>query len=465
MKSSLRTSSPSLTAVSVYGGWVKLLQARPQAEGIFDLLGMKARRVADSDEESMAQTLKEWVQSLPESPREVVGLFPSNALFTRYLSLPSRNPEELRAMALYQMEGSLPYPLSECVVSVRPLGPVGEATRVLAVVARRADLERLLRVCRLAGLNPSRITPSTEAIGRWHQAVSPQGGQAAKVWLSAEFTQEGLDLGVFHQGSLVYVRHVPHQTGDLEELAARMEETAQAYMKEEIGPQIRLVTLSGRLDLLAPAALERLEARLGLRVHRVDSLKGVAAPEPIPDVSFSDLLGAVSSSRLLELDLLPSEVRQKQAQQAMGRQVRQVGLLAAGLVLALAVWAGGKTVLTSWTLQRYQEQARQLQPQAARVQRKAEAIRAVRAAGVLYDRQIRWINSGTRHLQAGMTLQFLGLEGDRLLVLRGTAPDWAALNSYSGLLQHDPLWKKVTLRSARVQEKGQNVEFELALFP
>ena len=464
-----------ITAVSLHGGRVKLLQARREAKGSITLLGMKTRQARGSGEESLVQDLRQIVQSLPEAPTEVIGLFSSDAILTRYLSLPSQDPAELQAMALYQLEGSLPYPIQQCVVSVRALGPMGEATRVLVAVAHRPEVEKLVRVCGQAGLKLTRIASSTEAVGCWHQACWPEEGQASSGWLVAEFTEDGLDLGVLLKGSLAYVRHVPHVTGDWEDLAARLEETLQAYRKERLGADISRVSVSGRLDLLAPGALERLEATLGLPVHRIDPLErspfrdalALAAKELVPEISFSDLLGVVCVPRLLDLDLLPLETRLGQARQAAFRQARRGFLLLVSCFLAVAVWAGLRTAGVFWALRQCRTQTRLLEPQVARVQRQAEVVRDVGAARGFYARQMRWMSGAAQRLPPGMTLQFLGLEGDQTVVLRGNAPDLTAVTNYSAALRADALWGKVTLRAARVhaeQEQG-NVEFELALFP
>lgn len=473
MKPALSQPTEVLTAVSIQSGWIRLLQARRDSRGLVSLTGLKAKKVPGTGEDLLAQALGQMLRSLPASPMEAVGIFSSDAVFTRYLSLPSSDPNELQAMALYQLEGMVPYPLDQCVVSVKPMGPMGEATRVLAVVAHRPDLERLIRVCRAAGLRLTRIASATEGIGRWHQACWPEGAPASAGWLAAEITQEGVELGVFLGGSLLYVRHLPHVAGDLEEFAARLEETVQAYEKERVGPKIERVTVSGRLDRLPLGALERLEAVLGLSVHVVDPLEKspfkdalvLAAHEVAPEISFSDLLGVVCVPRLLELDLLPLESRVEQAREHVYRQARRT---AAGLALAalvLAGWAGLRTCSVFWFLRQSQAEIRALQPQVDRIQRRAEVIRDILSAQELYARQIRSISSAARRLAPGMALQFLGLEGKQVIVLRGTAPDLAAVTGYSASLREDPAWEKVTLRAARVNADRGEVEFEMALFP
>ena len=276
MKQGSRTVSSSvITVFSIQGPWLKLLQARLPAEGPPSLLGLKARKIEDRTEEAFAKALKELAQSLPVSPHDVLGLLSKAEVLTRYLTLPSQNPEELKSMAHYQLEGGLPLSIQDCVTSVKIIGPVGEATRVLVAAVLRPNVEQLVRICQQAGLNLTRIAVSSEAIGCWHQACWPTGtqGPAPDAWLAVDITKEGLDLGVVLKGSPVYMRQLLHFEGGMEELIGHLQETIQAYLKERIGPSIQQVTISGWLEGLGPAPLERIERELGISVRRVDPLE------------------------------------------------------------------------------------------------------------------------------------------------------------------------------------------------
>jgi len=376
-------------------------------------------------------------------------------------------------MALYQLEGLLPYPVQQCVVSVRSLGSMGEATRVFVAVAHKPEIEQFIRVCQQAGLRLSGLMASSEAIGRWHQACWPQGLNLSAGWLVAEFTQEGIDLSILAGGNLVYMRHVPHLAVDPEDLIGRIEETLRAYRKEQIGPEIGQVTVSGWLEPLGPAFLERLEVTLALPVHRVDPLEAspfrealsVTAQELSPEVSFSELLGAVCAPRLLELDLLPLETKERQLRQAFFGQLRRGAVLVSVGVLLVLGWVGVRVGGTQWQLREIQSRIDSLNPPVARVKGMAATIQALQASHREYVHQMEWLDRSTQHLSPGMTLQFLGLEAAGPLTLRGTAPDLAAVTGYAIALREESLWKNVLLRSAKSQgtEESPSVEFEMVL--
>ena len=474
MKINLAPSTAEvLTAVSIRGNWIKLVQARPEARGGVSLLGVKARQVSDFSEETIARALQESVQALPEAPKEVLGLFSTDAVITRYLSLPSQDPAELQAMALFQLEGLLPYSVQECIVSVKVLGSIGEATRVLVAVAHKPEVERFLRICQRAGLKLQGLAASSEAISRWHQACRPKDLTGSAGWLVVEFTQEGLDLGILAGGNLIYMRHVPNVAADLEDLTGRIEETIKAYQKEQIGPAIGRVSVSGWLAPLGPGFVERLETTLGLPVHHVDPLEvspfkntlAVTLHDMAPEISFSELLGVVCAPRLLELDLLPLETRLGQARQSVFRAARRTALLLGFCAVLLLGWLGLKVGMTLWSLQQIQKETHLVEPQVERIKQMAQVIRDVRSARDSYIQQMNLLGSATQHLLPGMTLQFLGLEGGQTLVLRGNAPDLSAITQYAAVLQEDSMWGAVNLRSARAQAESAAVEFELVLTP
>ncbi len=486
---SLRKTAQIVTALSLQGNWVKILQARIPEQGPAVLLGMKARQVTGLTDEETALALQELAASLPAPARDVMGLLSTSEIFTRYLALPSEKPEELKAMALYQLEGVLPFPIQDCVTAVKILGPAGEATRVLVAAAHRPRVERLIRICRQAGLQLWTIALAGEAIGQWHRACWPEGrgeasssrsrwpidlGAAPKVWLVAEFTPEGLDLGVLIAGSLVYLRQIPHPSGDPEEFAAHLQETIRAYQRERIGPLVEQVTVSGWLEGLGSVPLEHLERGLNLPVRRVDPLEAspfreslaVTAQGLSPEVSFSELLGAACAPKLLELDLLPVEIRQERERRLFLRQLRRSAWLISIAVVLAVGWIGAKIGGTTSRLREAQAQIRQMEPQVDRVRRTAAAIRAVAESRRAYAAQIQALSDAAGPLPPGITFQFIGLEAaDRTLLARGAASDFDLLNRYCAALREQGFWESVNLRSAkrRAGEALAPVEFELIL--
>lgn len=463
-----------LAVVSLHGGWLRLLEARVSERGPVALLSMKARKAAGLNEEQAALLLKEMAAGLPAAPKQALALLSTGEMVTRYLTLPSENPEELNRMAVFQLEGVLPFPSQECVTSVKVLGPAGEATRVLAAAVHRPTVERLVRLCARAGLPLAGIVPSSEAVGSWHRACWRGGPGLPEVWLVADRSREGLDIGVLVKGSLVYMRQVARLGEDAEELVAHLQETLEAYAREQVGPKVGQVSLSGWMGGLEPGFLERAETALGVPVRKVDPLEkspfreslSVTAQELSPEVSFTELLGAACAPRVLGLDLLPLEIRARQAREDLARELRGTAVLATAAVLLLAGWAGSRVGVTWWSGKQVSGQIEALQPQVARIRASADEVRAVHGARRQYVSEMGWLAGAVGSLPEGMKLRFLGLEGKGVVTLRGTAPDLAAVTGYAGVLREGSLWESVDLRSAKSDpDRGGAVEFELVLRP
>ncbi len=467
------------TAVSFQGPWVKVLQAGRAPEGgkagtaRLSLLAMKARRIEGLPEPKVADELRELLKALPVPAKELFALLPTGEVLTRYLTLPSEDPAELRAMARYQLEGLLPFPAQECVIAVKVLGPAGEATRVLAAAAHRPVIDRLLRICRAAGVELSGIAATSEALGSWHRACWPMTGKSVpKVWLVAERTSEGLELGVLVQGSLVYMRQAPGVWMDRESLEDLLRQTLQAYSREQAGPAVEQVTLSGSWEGLGADLSGWLEAELGLSVSLLDPLErspfgeslATTAQELAAEVSFSELLGAACQPQLLQLDLLPEENRTRRAQAIVRGELRRTAALFLLALVLVAGWAATRSGSTWWLLRQGEKEAALLKPGVDRIQKMVSSVRWVAAARAEFANQMICLASCTQRLESGMTLQFLGFEAGRAFVVRGTAPDLKAVTRYAVALRQEPLWQEVSLRSAKAQLRGK-VEFELVLKP
>lgn len=461
-----------VTALSIQGPWIKVIQAESEENGGGSLLGLKAKKIENRNEESLTNELRELIRTLPIVPKEVVGLLSKGELLTRYLTLPSEDPEELRRMALYQLEGMLPFPVQECVTSVKILGPMGEATRVLAAVVHRPNVEQLIRVCQRMQLKIAHIAISSEAVGQWHQSCWPPGEQKPAVWLVADVTSDGLDLAVLIQGSPVYMRQILHLTGGFEELVTQLQETVQAYVKERIGPPVEQLSIGGALEGFGGGPLERLEAALGVPVHRLDPLESspfrdslsVAVQEFSSEISFSDLLGVVCAPGLLKLDLLPLETRWKQAREQMFSSLRQTAALLTMVAVLVAVWSGLKMGGIGWQSRQVKEKINLIQPQAQRVQEMLADVQQAALARGAYAYRLQLLDDATKTLLPGMNLQFCALDKEASLILRGTAPEIEAITDYAAALHGQKLWKDVQIRSIKRQEADLSlVEFEMVL--
>jgi hypothetical protein len=296
-----------------------------------------------------------------------------------------------------------------------------------------------------------------------------------EVRLSAEIGPEGLDLEISAAGSLIYMRQVP-APADLEQMSERIKETLRAYVREQVGPPVERMVLSGTLGTLPAFPLERLEAALEMPVQRVEPGDGGPLRESVravlqavqPELTFSDLLGAALSPRLLELDLLPIENRLERARQALSRSIQQTTLfLLVGLIAGL-VWVGVRVGTTAWMLQRTQAEVEVLKPEVGRVQAKLGSIRAVAQSRAEYAFLMECMGAGLDPIPGGVALSFLGVEPDRTLTVRGWAPELGVLTRFASSLRENSIWEEVLLRSAKVEETADGVgrvDFELFLRP
>lgn len=465
-------SAKVVTTVSVQGNWLKVLQVE-RADSV-TVLGVKARRLSDLAEGTVSQALREMVDSLPVRVQEVVGLLPASEILTRYVTLPSKQLSELSSMVRYQLEGALPFAVQDCVLSVKVLGEVGEATRVLVAAVHRPVVERLMKLCQSAGLVLTEIATSGEAVGYWHRACWPEGVPALTGgWLAAELSPEGLDLAVFSGGSLVYMRQVTHPVVDFEELVRLIRETQGAYQRENAGPAVQCVTLGGSAGEMLNVPLESLERELGCAVHRVDSAEQSFLKDSVrglirelgQEISFSDLLGAACGVQSLSLDLLPLESRVRRLRGLFWKEVRNTAVWGLTCVCVVAAWAGLHIGGVWWQLRETQRKTDMVRPQAARVQSMAESIRSLAMSRESYAFQMESLRRSTELLSAGMTLQFLGLEAGRSLTLRGTAPDLSSVTQYAAFLRENSFWSEVSLNSAKKRLTGGQVDFEFTLKP
>jgi hypothetical protein len=84
---------------------------------------------------------------LPELRKDFRGIvtvaLPAAKLLMRVLELPSKDPDELKAMVELQIDQLSPFPLDQLTVSYEPLKESDDGTRVLALAAPRNEVDQL----------------------------------------------------------------------------------------------------------------------------------------------------------------------------------------------------------------------------------------------------------------------------------------------------------------------------------
>ncbi len=118
-------------------------------------------------------------------PDMVVSALAGEFVVKRLLELPFSDLRKLQQVVPFALEEHLPFPVDDSIVAFSRVGRNGDTTRVIAALARKADLKHHLELLARAGLDPKTVTLSELAIARL-LSRSQGAGESAHLVLDIE---------------------------------------------------------------------------------------------------------------------------------------------------------------------------------------------------------------------------------------------------------------------------------------
>ena len=289
----------------------------------------RAISVDGGTHEAVTQTIH---QALPEDAwtYAIISIaVPHRHVITRRLCLPSTDPDELRAMAVLQMQSQLPYATDQWIADVLPIRQTATGQMdVITVVVLRDALTLPLGVCERLGVWPQRITWASHALLDWHRLTRPACLQPATPVALLDVNPEHAELVVVANGAL----HATQAIGrGWREPQLLTDEVARVVTSD--GQATRLYATSGHAADDLCASLER---RLQMPCEAITGPAVGACDGYSPILAWGAALRPWDAS----VSLLPPELRAQQRRRRLQRRARHtaawIGVWAAALTLGLS---------------------------------------------------------------------------------------------------------------------------------
>jgi general secretion pathway protein L len=345
----------------------------------------ETRRVEDAP---LDEALAAFLAENPWSPEQVVVALPGPSVATHVFTLPFTDPKRIAATLPFEVEGELPFELSQVVFDHQVTRRRASATDLIVGLVRREELAELLRVLAARGLDPRVVTHpaiayqnlmvsaperfevapgaalavidighrrTSIAVGRPAEGLLfartfPGGGRDLSRALAAEFQVPLAEAEIWKErdGSLVPgggPEHERARTALLRALGPLVRE-ARATLKAASGrehlPVARLLLAGGTARL--PGLTEHLGAELGQPTD-VLLLPPVAASVVSPEIQpraaeayALALRGTMSSARAPRFNLRQGEFAFRGHVDYLRERLVRVAAFAAVLALLLCVF-------------------------------------------------------------------------------------------------------------------------------
>ncbi|HTS81345.1 MAG TPA: pilus assembly protein PilM [Myxococcaceae bacterium] len=348
-----------------------------------------------ADEAPLDETLAAFLAEYEWAPDQTVVALPGPSLATHVFTLPFTDAKRIAATLPFEVEGELPFELSQVVFDHQVTRRRANATDLLVGLVRREELAELLRTLGARGLDPRVVThpaiayqnlflaaperfevapgAAVAVLDIGHRRTSVAVGRPAEGLLFARtFPGGGRDLSralaTEFQVALPEAEAWKERDGSLAQGGGPEHERARAALLRALAPIVRetratLKAASGREQLPVarllltggtsqlPGLVEHLGAELGLPSDRLllpASTTEVIPPEVQPRAAQAHALalrGAMAGGRTPRFNLRQGEFAFRGHVDYLRERLIRVAAFAAVLTLLFCVFSISRTIL------------------------------------------------------------------------------------------------------------------------
>jgi hypothetical protein len=453
---------------------LKVIKCRMGDNSGTEFLGLEQVALsATIDDAGLAKALQQVLSRLKFNNNPLILCVPRGAATSRFIKIPTKDPDEIENIASLQAPRFLPYSLSELVTGFEVIsgGSDGYYNINLAIM-HKAALERYIKIFDQLKIKKFRIILSSYGLSNLYEHLRPK--QDGPVMLM-DIDSTNAELAIVSQGKLLFSRSFgikSDEKGFLADLASsEIRQTIEAYSRE-VQEKIpgELVIFSSKQqpaqfvsDLSEQAGISLI---LEPYLEKITSSPDFSNAATNLDGSVASLVGLGLRGSSEALDLLPRDIRDKNRRAHLLKERLRATMFIACILL---VWA----LALSRHIENKQMYLSKLKSEVARVVREAGPLAKMESRLALLDKR-----SGNKLSAQGalyalykitpdkVNLTSFEYEEEKSLIIRGQAAQLNAVFDFAKQLSASEFFRnfnvKVTYATQKNTGSAELADFEIA---
>jgi len=256
--------------------------------------------------------------------KEIILFIPRNKFSVRYLSLPTKNANEISSMVKFKAKKQFLYAQKEVVHSFTIIGTDARGhSKVMLVVSSKDAFEDYIVPFKKLRVKPVAVTMNSLGVVNWYKLLFPQEKRTICL---IDLDWNETNVCILTKGKFIYSREISRGVESIrggpqaiDDLIMQIRRSVSAYTKEDAGPKIEAITVTGAVE-----EIEKLSSKLKetseLEINAISPLKKVSFDESINDtmiqvsnrISLAKILGALSDSENFNINFLAEQREQKE---------------------------------------------------------------------------------------------------------------------------------------------------------
>lgn len=331
------------TGLEIEAGFVKLAQAIESA-GSRKIVKLIVKKLASESEKDIVEALRNIVGELKGHLGHLTVCIPRHKVTVRFLRFPTVNEKEIEGMVRLQSTKELPFSKEEIISDyLITEGTKDGYAKVALVIVHQDVINGYLDILRKAGLEPERITFSTEAILDWYEVVLRQEKSKGCAIL-IDLDIDNADIVICYNSHLGFTRGLSLGTSQLREdsdlknrLVEEIRRTIEGYTRLEKVKKVEKILL-GQAGEARESLKTYLEQEFNLPCEMLVPLKNLTYQKEVSavqcnlELSLLKVLGMVLAVKRRKLNLLPVNLQEKQKLKLGTKRVCTALVLLIGII-------------------------------------------------------------------------------------------------------------------------------------
>ena len=469
------SAKQTFSVVAIEGGFVKFIQAR-ESSGVRKISKLIVRKAASQSNKDIVFTLKQILAELKSGLGDLTLCIPHHKITVRFLRFPSSNEKEISGMVKLQAAKELPFSKEEINYDylITEKTPEGY-TKVALLIVHNDVINGYLDLLKKVGLEPSRITFGTEGVLGWFQYnFAPDEIKGGSILIDLD--SDNTDLAVFYGSCLDFTRGLNfglRQLGadsDLKHrLAQEIKRTIVGYGRQDKNRKVQRILL-GPAGKMTEELKQFLGQELSLSCEVFEPFEKLgteglsAAVEYRGEVSLLDVAGAILPASEKRPNLLPADLRQKQAIGVRRKKTKRISTLLLVILFLLVLILFKKFNDKQLRVFYLDEEIKRTAPLAKKAEASLKKIELIQRRSRLQGSSIDVLRQ--LHILASANIELASFnfdEDEQALRLEGVCTNMPEILRFVDALDKSPFFQKVQLKyvAEKKARSGGNIDFKI----
>ncbi len=413
---------------------------------------------------------------------KTIALISRKDLTVRMLKLPSTSKEELRQMAYFEAIKQIPFAPEDILYDYRTMELTEDGySSVIMSIAHKNVVNNFVEILNKASLKPNTLSITTEGLFLWAKLNFAEAVKSKNAILVMDIDKNKIELLILSGermllsrtssfGALSLAEANTEHSAYRERLALEINRSIDIYKKENKQDlTLNKIIITGCMGAIQPLA-DFIKGNFEADVYAAESTNSfklsdkAALKESLPqDISLTSALGATLALQSNILNILPPEIKKKQAFLEKGKKVIVLAVLGVCIFGTLSAATVLKFYQKTTALKNIKLSIKKISPVTKKLEAKFKRLELMQSHMDASKKPLVFLYELHKVIPQNVLLNYLSFDRKGVIILQGTTSAMSDVFSFVNKMEKSSKFKDVETNyvSKRQLKDKETVDFQI----